>query len=64
VREVLYQQATPVASRHLEIALSELGHMAGVLGAAHVAIDHTLAPSRIDSVIEWLSPRRSLRRSL
>jgi len=64
VREGLYQQATPVASRHLEIALSELGHMAGVVGAAHMVIDHALTPARVEALIERLSPRRSLRRAL
>ncbi len=52
VREVLYQQATPVASRHLEITLSELGHMAGVVGAAHMVIDHVLDPDRVEVLIE------------
>ena len=47
VREVVYRHATPVASRHLDIALTELGHMAGVLGAAHMVIDHVLDPDRI-----------------
>ncbi len=52
VREVVYRQATPVASRHLEIALTELGHMAGVIGAAHMVIDHALAPERVGELLE------------
>lgn len=52
VREVVYRQATPVASRHLEIALTELGHMAGVIGAAHMVVDHVLAPERVGDLLE------------
>jgi predicted NBD/HSP70 family sugar kinase len=52
VREVVYRKATPVASRHLEIALTELGHMAGVIGAAHMVIDHVLAPERVGDLLE------------
>jgi predicted NBD/HSP70 family sugar kinase len=59
VREVLYQQATPVSSRHLEIVLSELGHMAGVIGAAHMVIDHVLDPDRVEALIERLSTPQS-----
>jgi predicted NBD/HSP70 family sugar kinase len=52
VREVVYRQATPVASRHLEIALTELGHMAGIIGAAHMVIDHVLEPDRVEGLLE------------
>jgi len=52
VREIVYRHATPVASRHLEIALTELGHMAGVIGAAHMVIDHVLDPERVGDLIE------------
>ena len=52
VREVVYRQSTPVASRHLEIALTELGHMAGIVGAAHMVIDHVLEPDRVAELVE------------
>jgi predicted NBD/HSP70 family sugar kinase len=52
VREVVYRHATPVASRHLEIAITELGHMAGVIGAAHMVIDHVLEPDRVEGLLE------------
>ena len=55
VREVVYRKATPVASRHLEIALTELGHMAGVIGAAHMVIDYVLEPERVGDLLERLS---------
>jgi predicted NBD/HSP70 family sugar kinase len=47
VREVVYRHATPVASRHLAIVITELGHMAGIIGAAHMVIDHVLEPDRV-----------------
>ncbi len=52
VREVVYRHATPVASRHLEIVLTELGHMAGIIGAAHMVIDHVLEPDRVAELVE------------
>jgi predicted NBD/HSP70 family sugar kinase len=52
VREAIYRHSTPVASRHLRIALTELGHMAGVIGAAHMVIDHVLAPERVVKLVE------------
>jgi predicted NBD/HSP70 family sugar kinase len=52
VREVVYQRATPLATRHLEIARSTLGDRAGTTGAAVLAIEHILAPAFIDA--HWL----------
>jgi predicted NBD/HSP70 family sugar kinase len=52
VREVVYRHATPAASRHLEIAITELGHMAGVIGAAHMVIDHVLEPERVAVLVQ------------
>ncbi|MDE3131112.1 MAG: ROK family transcriptional regulator [Acidobacteriota bacterium] len=52
VREVVYRHATPVASRHLEIVITELGHMAGIIGAAHMVIDHVLEPDRVAVLLE------------
>jgi len=52
VREVVYKHATPVASRHLEIVITELGHMAGVIGAAHMVIDYVLDPDRVEELVE------------
>lgn len=48
VREVVYSRATPLATRHLHIGLSELAHEAGIVGAAHLVIDHAFAPARVD----------------
>ena len=52
VREVVYRHATPVASRHLEIVITELGHMAGVIGAAHMVIDYVLEPDRVAHLVD------------
>lgn len=51
VREVVYRHATPGATRHLDIALSDLRDKAGVVGAAHLVVDHVLEPNRIASVL-------------
>ncbi len=58
VREVVYRHATPVASRHLEIAITELGHMAGIIGAAHMVIDHVLEPDRVSELVDRRSAVR------
>jgi predicted NBD/HSP70 family sugar kinase len=57
VREVVYRKATPVASRHLEIVITELGHMAGVIGAAHMVIDYVLDPDRVEELVERRAAR-------
>lgn len=51
VREVVYSQSTPIASRYLDIAMTELGHMAGIIGAAHMVIDHVLDPERVSALL-------------
>ena len=52
VREVIYRHATPVASRHLDIVLTQLGHMAGVIGGGHMVIDHVFEPDRVERLLE------------
>lgn len=51
VREVVYRLATPSATLHLDIALSELGDKAGVIGAAHLVVDHVFDPSRVGALL-------------
>ncbi len=51
VREVVYSNSTPIASRYLDISMTELGHMAGIVGAAHMTIDHVLDPERVASLL-------------
>jgi len=45
VRSVVYQQALPLATRNLTLANSELGDMAGLVGAAVYGIEHVLSPA-------------------
>jgi predicted NBD/HSP70 family sugar kinase len=51
VREAIYSESTPIASRYLDISLTQLGHMAGVVGAAHMVIDHVLDPARVGALL-------------
>jgi predicted NBD/HSP70 family sugar kinase len=54
VREVVYQCATPLATRHLQIVRSTLRDRAGTTGAAALAIEHVLSPTFIDA--HWMRP--------
>ena len=49
IREVVYQRSLPLATEHLTITTSLAGERAGVLGAAALAIGHTLSPDAIDA---------------
>jgi glucokinase len=42
VREVVYSQSTPLATRHLTITESRAGESGGVIGAATMLIQHLL----------------------
>jgi predicted NBD/HSP70 family sugar kinase len=44
VREVVYRQSTPLATRHLTITESLAGETGGVIGAATMLIHHLLGP--------------------
>lgn len=44
VREVVYGQSTPLATRHLTITESRAGETGGVIGAATMLIQHLLDP--------------------
>src|SRR4051812_40842876 len=52
VREVVYTRSLALATRSLDIVLSELGDRAGVLGGAYLAIEHRLAPDALDHELE------------
>jgi predicted NBD/HSP70 family sugar kinase len=45
VREVVYGQSTPLATRHLTITESRAGETGGVVGAATMLIQHLLDPA-------------------
>lgn len=51
LREVLYQQTQPLATRSLRIAASELGDRAGILGAALLVREHVFSPASVNAAI-------------
>lgn len=51
VREVVYQRSLALATRDLRIVPATLADRAGIVGAAHLVLDHILAPDAVD---EWL----------
>jgi predicted NBD/HSP70 family sugar kinase len=52
VREVVYTRSLPLATRALDIVVSELGNRAGVLGGAYLAIEHRLEPDALDRELD------------
>lgn len=48
VREVVYRRSIPLATQHLTIVQSRAGALGGAIGAAHLVIDHVLAPEMVD----------------
>jgi predicted NBD/HSP70 family sugar kinase len=51
IRERVYQQTLPLATRDLQIFRSELGELAGVTGLALIAIDTVLAPASLEELL-------------
>lgn len=51
VREVVYRRSLPLATEELRIVQSRAGNLAGVLGAARMIIDHTLAEERLEELL-------------
>jgi predicted NBD/HSP70 family sugar kinase len=51
VREVVYRRSLPLATAHLRIVQSSAGDLAGVVGAAVLAIDEVLAPDAVDRYV-------------
>jgi predicted NBD/HSP70 family sugar kinase len=51
VREVVYQRSLPLATADLRILASASGMRAGIVGAAVLAIEHALAPDRLDALL-------------
>jgi predicted NBD/HSP70 family sugar kinase len=51
VREVVYRRSMPLATGSLHITLSQTGADAAVLGAAMLAIHHSLSPANIEAMI-------------
>jgi predicted NBD/HSP70 family sugar kinase len=51
LREVLYQQTQPLATRSLQVAASQLGDRAGILGAAILVREHVFSPASVNQVV-------------
>jgi predicted NBD/HSP70 family sugar kinase len=51
VREVVYERSAPLATRRLTVAHTAAGALAGVAGAAVMAIEHALAPAAVDEAL-------------
>ena len=51
IREVVYRRSLPLATGHLQIALSRLGDEAGITGAAVMVLETILAPAAVDAAL-------------
>ncbi|AWS48792.1 ROK family transcriptional regulator [Streptosporangium sp. 'caverna'] len=51
VREVVHRRSTALATRNLRIERSRLGPGAGIIGCAHMVLDHILSPDAVDSLL-------------
>jgi predicted NBD/HSP70 family sugar kinase len=51
VREVLYQRTQPLALAHLQVSASQLGDLAGIVGAAEMVRSEIFAPAAIDAAL-------------
>lgn len=51
IRQVVYQQSTPLATRDLRILRSPLAEHAGVVGTASMAADELFAPDKVDHAL-------------
>jgi predicted NBD/HSP70 family sugar kinase len=56
IREVIYGQAVPLATRELQVVKAELGSKAGVMGAAAMVIDQLFSNARLETTVaQWLA---------
>lgn len=51
VREVVYRRSIPLATQNLAIVQSRSGGLGGAIGAAHLVIEHALAPHGVDALV-------------
>ncbi|MBB4915502.1 ROK family transcriptional regulator [Streptosporangium saharense] len=49
VREVVHRRSTALSTRNLRIERSRLGPGAGIVGCAHMVLDHILSPEAVDA---------------
>lgn len=50
VREVVHRRSTALSTRNLRIERSRLGPRAGIVGCAHMVLDHILSPEAVDAI--------------
>lgn len=55
--EVVYRRGAPLATQDLRVVAARTGSAAGVVGAAHLVVDHLLSPDMIDQLLR--KPLRS-----
>ncbi|HLW90912.1 MAG TPA: ROK family protein [Roseiarcus sp.] len=58
VREAIYRQSHPLATRDLRILCSQLGGTAALIGASRLASDEIFSPAMLQDWIAFGSPRR------
>ncbi|MFF0245263.1 ROK family protein [Streptosporangium sandarakinum] len=51
VREVVHRRSTALSTRNLRIERSRLGPGAGIVGCAHMVLDHILSPEAVDAAL-------------
>jgi len=56
VREVLYQNALPRSTRHLEVSSSRLGAHSAVIGGYAMVVDQVYAPAAVDAELARMMP--------
>jgi predicted NBD/HSP70 family sugar kinase len=56
VKEVLFRRSLPLATRDLRINRSELGHRAGIAGAASMVVDELFSPVRLAAWLDAGTP--------
>jgi hypothetical protein len=55
VREIVYSRSLPLATGDLQMQMSVLGDRAGVIGGAHLVLEHVFAPAAVDLSLETAS---------
>lgn len=58
IRQRVYSRSLPLATRNLQIVLSSLGDLGGLIGAAHMVVDELLAPALLAMWIKDGIPRK------
>ena len=51
IREVVYSRSLPLVTRALRLQMSSLGDRAGVIGGAHLMLEHVFAPEAVDRAL-------------